>query len=77
MAIQEPENVSNSKAELLATLQNLDAPGEMWAEISHMIADYFAVRATDLANKVAEGKGWTDEDFHRMAHTHMRISYRS
>ena len=77
MAVQESEKVSKSKVELLATLQDLEAPEEMWAEICRIMADFFAERATDLANKVAEEKGWTDVDFHRMAQTHMRAPYRS
>ncbi len=62
--------------ELLATLQDLEAPEEMWAEICRMIAVFFAERATDMANKVAKEKGWTDENFHRMTHTRMRTRYR-
>ena len=77
MAVQEPGKVSKDKVELLAALQDLEAPDETWAEIRRMIADFFAERATAQANKVAEEKGWTDEDFHRMAHTHMRTPYRS
>lgn len=76
MAVQEPGKVSKEKVALLSTLQNLDASDETWVEIRRMIADFFAERATAEANKVAEEKGWTDEDFHRMAHTHMRTPYR-
>lgn len=67
MPVQEPGKVSKDKVELLATLQDLDASDETWAEIRRMIADFFAERATAQANKVANEKGWTDEDFHRMA----------
>lgn len=77
IAVQESGKMSKDKIELLATLQELEASDETWAEIRRMIADFFAARATAQANKVAEEQGWTDEDFHRMARTHLRTPYRS
>ena len=75
MAVQEIGKASKTQVELLAWLQNLEATEETWTEISRLIANFFAERATEKANKVAEEKGWTDEDFHRMANTHMRTPY--
>ena len=72
----EPGKVSRDKIELLATLQELEASDETWAEIRRVVADFFAERATARANEVVKEKGWTDEDFHRLAHTHLRTPYR-
>lgn len=63
--------------ELLAMLQDLQAPDETWAELRRRVSDFFAEQAIARANKVVDEKGWTDEDFHRMAHMHMRTPYRS
>ncbi len=75
MTVQESGKVSKDMLECLTMLQNLNASDQTWAELRLLIADFFAERATERANKVAEEKGWTDEDFHRMAHSHMRTSY--
>jgi hypothetical protein len=77
MADSEPKNVSRDKIQVLAALQDLEASEETWAELRRVIADFFAERATAQANTVAADKGWTDEDFHRMARTHMRTSKRT
>ena len=76
MPSPEPGKVSRDKIELLATLQDLEASDETWGAIRRLIADFFAERATARANEVAEREGWTDEDFHRLAHTHLRTPYR-
>ena len=75
MSLHNQGKVSRDKLELLAMLQNLDVSDETWIEIRRIIADFFAVRATTQANKVVEKEGWTDEDFHRLAHSHMRTPY--
>jgi len=43
-------------------------------EFRRTIALFFAKRATDLADKVWEEKGWTDEDVDRLLNTKMRKS---
>ncbi|MCY4000610.1 MAG: hypothetical protein OXF06_13835 [Bacteroidetes bacterium] len=75
MDIPLSDKVSQRKLELLAKLQRLDVPDEVWFEISSIIADYLSDRTISKANQVVDEKGWTDDDFHRMAHTHMRTPY--
>jgi len=38
------------------------------------VGNFFAERASAKADKVADEKGWNDEDFHRLAREHMRTS---
>ena len=56
----------------LAGLESLEASGETWQEIRRQIVRVLADHASDLADQVAEEKGWTDEDFERMARAHLR-----
>ncbi|GAB5519995.1 MAG: hypothetical protein RhofKO_22460 [Rhodothermales bacterium] len=70
-------NISLDKIEVLASLQDLDASEETWAEIRQLLADFFAQRAADRAAAIADEQGWTEEDFHRLARTHVRTPYRS
>ena len=69
------KKVSKVKTEVLAGLERLDVSDETWQEIRRQIVQVLADRASDLADQIAEEKGWTDEDFERMAHTHMRTPY--
>lgn len=77
MSDPEVGKVSEDKIQVLAALQDLEASEETWAELRRVIAEFFAERATAQANKVAAEKGWTDEDFHRMARTHTRTTDRT
>jgi len=43
--------------------------------IKRLLVRYLAEKATRLADKVWEEKGWTNEDMKRFAHTHMRTPY--
>jgi len=43
-------------------------------DFKEIIAQYFANRAIQSANKVWDEKGWTDEDVDRMLNTKMRKS---
>lgn len=72
MTGQEPTKLTKPQLDLLALFQHTDLPDEDWVEIRRLIARFFAKRATEQADKVAEEKGWTDEDFERMARGHLR-----
>ena len=66
------ERISKAKIEVLAGLESLEASGETWQEIRRQIVRVLADHASDLADQVAEEKGWTDEEFERMARAHPR-----
>jgi len=44
--------------------------------IKRMIVRYLADKAIRMASQVWEEKAWTNEDMERLAHTHMRTSYK-
>lgn len=73
--IDQAGQVSEEQLALLATLQNVPLPPELCSRIRAIIARYHAERATQEANRVADEKGWTDEDWDRMLHTHRRTPY--
>jgi len=73
MAIQPPKKLTRAQIELLA-LFDRDVPDEDWLEIRRLIAHYFATKATQAADAVADEKGWTEEDFERMLNGHYRTS---
>jgi len=64
---------SNVQLELLKTF-NINLSDEELIQFKNMLADYFAQRAINGANKVWDEKGWTDEDVDRMLNTKMRSS---
>jgi len=45
--------------------------------IKQSIANYFAEKAMDKADKVWDEKGWTTEDAERILQTKMRVPYAS
>lgn len=77
MSVTESTKINPDKLAVLASLQDLEASDETWIEIRQLIAEFFAQRATERANQVADEQGWTEEDFRRLARTHQRTPYRS
>ena len=73
MVFQPPKKLTQAQVELLA-LFDRDMPEEDWLEIRRLIARYFADKATQAADEVAEEKGWTEEDFERMLNGHYRTT---
>lgn len=67
--------LSNTQLEILNTFSCKLSQKEL-KEFRNLIANYFASRTTELANKVWEEKGWTDEDVNRILNTKMRKSKR-
>lgn len=65
---------TNVQLEIIKTF-NVDLPESELIEFKNMLADYFARRAIEGANKVWDEKGWTKEDADRMLNTKMRSSY--
>ena len=66
--------LNKAQLDLLALFQGMDLPEEEWAEVQQMVARYFGERAIMRANAVADEKGWTEADFHRMARAHHRYT---
>ncbi len=66
--------LTNLQLELLKLYsQNIDEKDLV--EIKRLIAQYFAEKTMDLADKVWEEKGWTNEDAIKMSNTKMRTPY--
>ncbi|MCY4001199.1 MAG: hypothetical protein OXF84_10395 [Bacteroidetes bacterium] len=76
MIPQDVEKVCKTKVELLAALQDVEVSDEVWIELSNIVGKFFAQRATLKANQVVDKEAWTEDDFHRLVHTHMRTPYR-
>ncbi|MBV6442867.1 MAG: hypothetical protein EPGJADBJ_04593 [Saprospiraceae bacterium] len=53
-----------------------DVPEEDLLEIKKMLSSYRFKLATEAADEVAREKGWTEEDFDRMLHKHVRKPYK-
>ena len=68
-AIKQP--LSNVQLEILKAFSH-DLTDEELKEFRETIAQYFANRAIQSANKVWDEKGWTNEDVDRMLDTKMR-----
>jgi hypothetical protein len=45
-------------------------------EVKQILVDFLASRATRLADKVWEEKGWTNNDMDKLLETHLRIHYK-
>ena len=45
-------------------------------EVKQILVDFLAVRATRLADKVWEEKGWTNNDMDKLLETHLRTHYK-
>jgi len=73
MTLQLPLNPAQH--ELLKMFERKKVTDEDLVQIKRLIARYFAEKAMDLADKVWEEKGWTEEDSIRLANTRMRTPY--
>jgi hypothetical protein len=72
--VNEELPLTNLQRELL-TLFAQNVSEQELNEIKQLISNYFAERAMDLADKVWDAKGWTDEDAYRLSKTKMRTPY--
>lgn len=70
--MQKPSQpLSNVQLEILKAFSHQLDQQEI-LEFREIIAQYFAKRAIQAANKVWDEKGWTDETVERLLHTRMR-----
>ena len=72
-AIIQSKNFSNAQLELLKLFAD-DVPEKDLEVLKEILFRFKAERLMDMADRIFEEKGWTDEDIHRMLHTKMRAS---
>ncbi len=72
-ASPDKRKASPEQVAVLATLQQLDLPPEAWQELQQVITRYLAERLMDAAD--AATKDWTEADFERLLHEHLRTPY--
>lgn len=74
MSLPEPTKLTKPQLDLLALFERTNLPDEDWIEIRRLITRFFAERATEAADAVVAERGWTAEDFERMAREHERYT---
>ncbi len=63
--------LTNAQLEILKTFSHeLDENGLI--ELRKTLAEFFAKRTTEAANKAWDEKGWTDQDVDRLLNTKLR-----
>jgi hypothetical protein len=67
-----PSHLTKAQLELLKMFSR-DIPDEQWEEIRQLISRYFMQKVVEIADKVTAD--WTQEDFDRLLHTHLRTPY--
>lgn len=67
------KGLTNVQREILKAF-SFQLTDEDLKDFKHHLALYFAERATNMADKIWEEKGWTDEDVDRMLNTKMRAA---
>ena len=72
----EQASLSNLQRQLLKLFAQ-EVPEKDLIAIQHLIANYFAEKAMDLADESWEKKGWTDEDVEKLLNTKMRTPYKN
>lgn len=76
-------NISSETAPLsnlqreMPKLYAQNVPEEDLIAIRNLVAQYFAEKAMDLADRVWDEKGWAKEDAERLVNTKMRTPYKS
>ena len=63
--------LTNLQRELIKLFAR-EVPEEDLKNIKQLIANYFAKKTMDAADKAWEEKGWTDEDIQQQMNTKMR-----
>ena len=72
-SIKQP--LSNVQLEILKAF-SYNLKEEDLVEFRKVIALFFAKRSSDLADKIWDEKGWTDDDVDRLLKTKMRTPYK-
>ena len=74
--VDEANRPSEQQLKLLGFLSSRRFSDEEIRDIQNLIADYYADKADAEMDALVEEKGWTQEDFDRMASEHIRTPYR-
>lgn len=75
-SVDETHRPSEQQLKLLGFLSSRRFSDEEIRDIQNLIADYYAEKADAEMDALVEEKGWTQEDFDRMASEHIRTPYR-
>jgi len=67
---------SNAQLELLK-LFSTDLTALELQELKRMLLAFKFKRVTEMADKIWDEKGWTNEDMEKLLHTHLRTPYKS
>jgi hypothetical protein len=67
---------SNAQLELLK-LFSTDLNAQDLQELKRILLEFKFKRVTEMADKVWDEKGWTEEHVEKLLHTHMRTPYKS
>jgi hypothetical protein len=67
--IQQP--LTNAQLEILKVFSHQLSEKDL-IELRKILADFFAKKAVEAANKVWDEKGWTDQDVDRLLNTKLR-----
>ena len=67
---------SNAQLELLK-LFSTDLTVQELQDLKRLLVAFKFKRVTEMADKVWDEKGWTNEDMDRLLHTHLRTPYKS
>lgn len=68
--------LSNVQIELMKLFAT-DVPDEELENLKKILLEFKFERATKLADKVWEEKGWTEADMYRLLKTHERTPYKA
>lgn len=68
------QKLTNLQLELLKVF-SFELSEEQVLEIRSLLANYFAEKATEEADRLWEAKGWTDETMEQWANEHFRTPY--
>jgi len=67
--------LTNLQRELIKLFAR-EVPEEDLKNIKQLIANYFAEKTMDAADKAWEEKGWTDDDIQQLLNTKLRTPYK-
>jgi hypothetical protein len=67
---------NNAQLELLK-LFSTELSGKDLEDLKRILLRFKFERVTEMADKIWEEKGWTNEDVEKMLHTHTRTPYKS
>lgn len=67
--------LSKNQLELLSLFNNRSVSEDEWGYIKEIIADFFANKSVEAANKAWDDKGWDEAKANELLKTHLRTPY--